>query len=82
MSPELIGGLFFIVAIGLLCTGLHIGLVLMLAGVVGSWLIQSNFGAVIGLLKSTPYASVAVYDLSVVPLFILMGEFTLYGWIS
>ncbi len=82
MSPELIGGLFFVVAIGLLCTGLHIGLVLSLAGVIGAWVIQGNFGMVIGLLKSTPYASVAVYDLSVVPLFILMGEFTLYGGIS
>jgi C4-dicarboxylate transporter, DctM subunit len=82
MSPELIAAIFFIVAIGLLCLGLHIGLVLAVAGVIGAWFILGDFNSVIGLLKSTPYASVAVYDLSVVPLFIIMGEFSLYGGIS
>jgi C4-dicarboxylate transporter DctM subunit len=82
MSSELIGGVFFLVAIILLCLGLHIGLVLAAAGVVGAWLVLGDFSSVLGLLKSTPYASVSVYDLSVVPLFIIMGEFSLYGGIS
>jgi C4-dicarboxylate transporter DctM subunit len=82
MNPVLIGALFFLVAIGLLIAGLHIGLVLALAGVVGTWVILHDFNTVLGLLKSTPYAAVAVYDLSVVPLFVIMGEFSLYGGIS
>lgn len=82
MSHELIGGIFFLVAIALLFFGLHIGLVLAVAGVMGIWMVVGDFSSVIGLLKSTPYASIAVYDLSVVPLFIIMGEFSLYGGIS
>jgi len=82
MSHEIIGVVFFAIAIVLLCLGLHIGLVLAFAGVIGAWFVLGDFNAVIGLLKSTPYASVGVYDLSVVPLFIIMGEFSLYGGIS
>jgi tripartite ATP-independent transporter DctM subunit len=82
MSPELIAVIFFIFAIILLCLGVHIGLALALAGVMGAYAILGNFSAVIGLLKSTPYYSVSVYELSVVPLFILMGMFSLYGGIS
>ena len=82
MSPELIGGLAFVVAILILSLGLHIGLVLGFIGVTGVWLILGDFQSLIGLLKSTPYASVGVYDLSVVPLFILMGEFAYTGGIS
>jgi C4-dicarboxylate transporter DctM subunit len=82
MNPILIGGLFFAVAIALLISGLHIGLVLALAGVLGTWVILGDFNALLGLLKSTPYSAVAVYDLSVVPLFVIMGEFSLYGGIS
>ena len=82
MSSELIAAGFFVLAIVLLVLGVHIGLVLALTGVIGSFVILGNFESVIGLLKSTPYYSIAVYELSVVPLFILMGMFSLYGGIS
>ncbi len=82
MSPELIAAGFFVLAIFLLVLGVHIGLTLALCGVIGSFVILGNFDSVIGLLKSTPYYSISVYELSVVPLFILMGMFSLYGGIS
>jgi len=82
MSSELIAAGFFVLAIALLILGVHIGLVLALTGVIGSFVILGSFESVIGLLKSTPYYSIAVYELSVVPLFILMGMFSLYGGIS
>jgi C4-dicarboxylate transporter, DctM subunit len=82
LSAELIAGLSFLVAILLLSFGIHIGLVLGFVGVMGVWLILGDFNSVIGLLKSTPYAAVGIYDLSVVPLFILMGEFAYSGGIS
>jgi len=82
MSPELIAVGFFVLAIVLLVLGVHIGLALALCGVIGSFVILGNFDSVIGLLKSTPYYSISVYELSVVPLFILMGMFSLYGGIS
>lgn len=82
MDPEIIGLLFFGVALILLALGIHIGIVLALAGCVGTFFIMGNFSGIVGWLKSVPYASIAVYELSVVPLFILMGEFSLYGGIS
>lgn len=82
MEPELIAAGFFILAIVLLMLGVHIGLALALTGAIGSFVILGNFSTVFGLLKSTPYYSISVYELSVVPLFILMGMFSLYGGIS
>lgn len=82
MSHEIIGLACFVVAIGLLVLGVHIGIALTICGVLGSFIILGNFGAIAGLLKSTPYYSISVYELSVVPLFILMGMFSLYGGIS
>ena len=82
MSSELIAAGFFVLAIILLILGVHIGLVLALTGAIGSFMVLGSFSSAIGLLKSTPYFSIAVYELSVVPLFILMGMFSLYGGIS
>ena len=82
MSPEVIGGLFFLVALVLLALGLHIGLALAFSGVLGIFLILGSFSVITGLLKTNPYHAVGIYDLSVVPLFILMGEFSFSGGIS
>lgn len=82
MSAELIGGLSFLFALVLLACGVHIGLVLALAGVLGSYFIVGNFSVIVGLLKSGSYHAVAIYDLSVVPMFILMGEVGFRGGIS
>ena len=82
MSPEVIGALFFLVALVLLALGLHIGLALGFSGVLGIFLILGSFSVITGLLKTNPYHAVGIYDLSVVPLFILMGEFSYSGGIS
>jgi C4-dicarboxylate transporter, DctM subunit len=82
VSPEVIGALFFLVSLVLLALGLHIGLALGFSGVLGIFLILGSFSAITGLLKTNPYHAVGIYDLSVVPLFILMGEFSYSGGIS
>lgn len=82
MIHEYIAAIFFALAIVLLALGVHIGLALALAGVLGIFVILGDFDSVIGLLKSSSYYSISVYELSVVPLFILMGMFSLYGGIS
>jgi len=82
MSSEIIALCFFGLAIVMLCLGLHIGLVLTLAGIMGIMVVTGSFPSALGTLKTTPYAAVAIYDLSVVPLFILMGMFSLHGGIS
>ena len=82
MSHELIALAFFALALILLALGVHIGLVLALAGCLGIVAVTGSFTSALGVLKTTPYHAVAIYDLSVVPLFILMGMFSLYGGIS
>jgi tripartite ATP-independent transporter DctM subunit len=41
-----------------------------------------DFGAALGLLQVVPYDTFASYDLSVIPLFILMGEFAFHAGVS
>jgi tripartite ATP-independent transporter DctM subunit len=82
MTPHLIGLIFLGVAIILLCLGVHIGLCLMLAGVLGILAVTGSFQASIGILRTTPYHTVASFALTVVPLFIIMGHFSVHGGIS
>jgi len=44
--------------------------------------VLSGWSAGLGLLKTVPYSTYFSYDFSVVPLFILMGEFCFHGKIS
>lgn len=82
MSPQLMGLAFLGLAIVLLCLGVHIGLCLMIAGVLGILVVTGSFPAAIGILRTTPYHTVATFDLTVVPLFILMGHLSVQGGIS
>src|SRR4030065_2875617 len=66
----------------LLAVGLHSVLALGFCGVLGIFLILGRFSVITGLLKTNPYHAVGIYDLSVVPLFIIMGEFSFSGGIS
>jgi C4-dicarboxylate transporter, DctM subunit len=81
MMPITVGYIAIVVLIVLLFSGLHIGVVMGMLGFLGmSYL--SGWGAGLGVLKTVPYTTWASYDFSVVPLFILMGEFCYYGDIS
>jgi len=42
----------------------------------------SGWGAGLGVLKTVPYITFASYDFSVLPLFIIMGEFCFHAGIS
>jgi C4-dicarboxylate transporter, DctM subunit len=65
----------------LLFSGLHIGVVMGLLGFAGLVYLLGWTGA-LGILKTEPYSDFASYDFSVIPLFILMGEFCFHGNIS
>ncbi len=70
-----------IVMVVLLFTGLPIGIVMGAVGFVG-FAYLSGVDAAIGLLKTVPYSTSASYALSVMPLFVLMGEITFHSGIS
>jgi len=81
MDPAIVGYIGIGVLILLLFTGLHIGVVMGLVGFAGM-VYLSGWSAGLGVLKTTPYLTFASFDFSIIPLFILMGEFCYQGQIS
>jgi tripartite ATP-independent transporter DctM subunit len=58
-----------------------ISLAMFLPGAVAYWYLAGD-AALLNFLKGTAYARFSVYDLSVIPLFILMGQFATQGGLS
>jgi len=93
VSPEVIGLLGLLALFILLAMRMQIGFAMALVGFVG-FIILNNFQAAMGVLGLEPFKITADYTLSVIPLFLLMGEFAnesrmgaelydmLYKWIG
>lgn len=81
MSPEVtcIAGIFLLFL--LLALGMEIGIAMAAAGFLGICLIQDPTSA-LHILSIVPIAQSKSYTLSVIPLFILMGQFTFVSGIS
>jgi TRAP-type mannitol/chloroaromatic compound transport system permease large subunit len=81
MDSIVVGYIGIGVLLVLLVAGLHIGVVMGLIGFVGMIYLNGWAGG-LGILKTVPYSTFSSYDLSVIPLFVLMGEFCFHGNIS
>jgi C4-dicarboxylate transporter DctM subunit len=75
------GALMFGVMLLLLAARVHIGIAMLLAGSVG-YAMVAGVGPLLSYFKNGAYARFSVYDLSVVPLFLLMGQFATQGGLS
>ncbi|GLQ55380.1 TRAP transporter large permease [Devosia nitrariae] len=82
MSNVLLGVLSFPVVLLLIFVRVPIGLAMLIVGVVGSWMITGSINPVMAQFKSLTYSTFASYSLSVVPLFLLMGQFATLGGMS
>jgi C4-dicarboxylate transporter DctM subunit len=72
-----IGGLMLL----LLALRMHVGMALLLAGSIGyAWI--AGPAPLLSYLKTAAWARYSGYDLSVVPLFLLMGQFATHGGLS
>ena len=80
-SPLSVGFIGVGLLIVLLFSGMPIGFVMALIGFIGMTYIAGP-GAGLGLFQITPYVTSASYSLSVLPLFILMGEFCFQSGLS
>mgnify|MGYP001447714788 CR=1 FL=1 len=83
MSGTTIGLLGFASLLGLLAIRVHIAIAMFLIGS-GIYVVM-NQGEIAGLmytLNNLVYARVSNYDLAVIPLFILMGQFATHGGLS
>lgn len=75
------GALMFGVLLLLLAVRVHIGIAMLLTGSVG-YVILAGVDPLLAYFKTAAYARFSIYDLSVVPLFLLMGQFATHGGLS
>ena len=81
MNAQLIGVLGILLLFVLLGLRMYIGMAMALVGFLGLTLIV-GFEAGSSILGITPLAEGSSYTLSVIPLFVLMGQFALISGIS
>lgn len=55
---------------------------MIMVGFMGSYLVLGNFAAALGYLKTVPFTVTANFSMSVIPMFILMGQIAFYAGIS
>jgi C4-dicarboxylate transporter, DctM subunit len=67
--------------IALLALRVHIGIAMFSAGAIG-YVWVSGAAPLLNYLQNAVYARYSVYDLSVVPLFLMMGQFATHGGLS
>lgn len=68
--------------LGLIVLRVPIGLSMLAVGIVGSWLIYGSLGPVLASLKTMTYGQFSSNSMSVIPLFLLMGQFAALGGMS
>ena len=81
MSPELIGILGIVLMFVFLALGMYIGMATALVGFLGLCVIV-GWDSGLSILGITPLAEGSSYTLSVIPLFVLMGQFAFISGIS
>ncbi len=81
MTPITLALLIFGVMLLLMAARTPIAVAMFAAGVVG-YVLQAGWLPLANFLNTQAYARFASYDLSVIPLFILMGNFATHGGIS
>jgi C4-dicarboxylate transporter DctM subunit len=82
MSNIELGLWSFPVMLALIFLRMPIGLAMLIVGVVGNYLITKSWNPTLSIFKSLSYSTFSNYSLSVVPLFLLMGQFASMGGVS
>jgi C4-dicarboxylate transporter DctM subunit len=83
MSGIEVGFVMFGVMLALMVVRVPIGIAMFCVGFMGyAYLTGGNFNALLNSLKNLAYARLSNYDLVVIPLFLLMGQFATHGGLS
>jgi len=77
----MIGLTMGVVMMAMLVLRVQIGIAMFLTGAIG-YIWVSGLDPLLAYLKNAPYGRFSLYDLSVVPLFLLMGQFATHGGLS
>ncbi len=81
MTPTVIGILMFVAMLLLMGLRVPIAAAMFIPGAIGYATLSSDM-ALLNMLKGSAVARLSVYDLSVIPLFLLMGQFATQGGLS
>ena len=81
MTPTLIGLGMFAGMLLMMALRVPIAAAMFIPGALGYWAL-ANDAALLNQLKGSAVARLTVYDLSVIPLFLLMGQFATQGGLS
>ncbi|MBL4874913.1 MAG: TRAP transporter large permease [Cohaesibacteraceae bacterium] len=82
MSDIELAILSFFVLIGMIFIRIPIGLAMLLCGLTGTWIVTDSYRVVLGQMKVIPFDTFSSYSLTIVPLFLLMGQFATRGGMS
>lgn len=77
----MVGLLMFAAMLGLMAVRIPIAAAMFIPGAIGYGIISDSFN-LMNLLKGSAVARLTVYELSVIPLFLLMGQFATQGGLS
>ena len=81
MTPTLIGLTMFGAMLGLMALRVPIAAAMFVPGALGYFALSGE-ASLLNMLKGSAVARLTVYDLSVIPLFLLMGQFATQGGLS
>ena len=81
MTPTAVGLCMFAGMLALMALRVPIAAAMFVPGALGYWALQGE-SALLNQVKGSAVARLTVYDLSVIPLFLLMGQFATQGGLS
>lgn len=81
LDPTVLAILGIVTVIAMLALGVNIGMAMMLVGFVG-YAISVNLNAAYGVLRTEPVTQASSFVLTVIPLFIMMGNFAFASGMS
>lgn len=82
MSHYQLGLIIFAALLTLLFLRVPISVAMLLAGVVGNYLVTDSFAMTLGQMKHQTYSTFSSYSLSIIPLFFLMGQLATHSGMS
>ncbi|UJQ95694.1 TRAP transporter large permease [Mariluticola halotolerans] len=59
-----------------------IGLAMLIVGVLGNYFVRGSFTPILAQMKDLSFSTFSAYSLSIIPLFLLMGQFAALGGMS
>ncbi len=82
MDPLYLAAWSFPLLLALIFLRVPIGLAMLSLGLVGSWLVYGSAPPLLNQMKTMAYGTFSNHSLSIVPLFLLMGQFATLGGMS